>query len=76
MNRPSVIITGMLCMTAIVLAFVGALVFLALHDRSSEALTVAVVTPLVGALVAILGRQKAAQQQMAELTARVEQGTK
>jgi len=76
MNRPSVMITGLLCATVIVLAFVGSIVFLALNDRSTEALTITVVTPLVGALVAILSRQKDTQRQVAELTAKVDQGTK
>jgi hypothetical protein len=55
-TRPSVLITTIVCGTLVLLAFVGALVFLTFNGRGTEALTVAVVAPIVGMLVSVSQR--------------------
>lgn len=51
-----VAITLIVAATVILLAFIAAVVFLAWQGRSTEALTAAIVAPVVGALVALLRR--------------------
>ena len=56
-----VVLAAIVAGTLIILAFIAALTFLAWQDRGTEALTVALVTPVVGVLVSILQRVKATE---------------
>lgn len=58
----SVLITMIVCVTAVVLATLGALVYLAVTGKSAEVLVAAVVGPLVGALVSLVSRVKAVEK--------------
>jgi uncharacterized protein YqgC (DUF456 family) len=51
LQNPWVAVTAIVAGLVVVLAFVSAMVFLAYSGRSTEALTAAVVGPIVGALV-------------------------
>jgi len=58
MNRPSVMITAIVCGMVTVLGFVAAVTFLAYTGRGTEALAAAVITPVLGLLLTISNRQK------------------
>jgi Kef-type K+ transport system membrane component KefB len=56
LDRPAIIVTGILCATVLLLSFVAALTLLAYNGRSTEVLTMVLIAPLVGLLVAVLRR--------------------
>lgn len=62
MRDRAVVITMIICVTLMILGFVGALVYLAVSGHSSEALTAAVIGPLVGVLVGQMTRLKSLEQ--------------
>jgi hypothetical protein len=64
LTRPSIAITAIVAVTFLVLGFVGAVVFLVWHDKSTEALTFAIVTPLVGVLVSVLNRVRSIENKV------------
>lgn len=56
LSRTAVFVTAMICGTILVLSFVGALIVLALNNRSTEVLTLVVIVPVVSILIAVLRR--------------------
>ncbi len=51
LRTPAVLVSAMLCVTVVILAFVAAMTFLLYKGKSTEALAVGVVIPIVGVLV-------------------------
>lgn len=75
LNNPKVAMTLIIAVTVVVLSFVAGLVVLAWHGRSTEALTVAVVTPLIAALVSVMQRMKSTEAKIDALASKVDSGT-
>lgn len=64
LTRPSIAIAAIAAATFVVVAFVTAIVILAVNDKSTEALTFAVVTPVVGMLVSVMGRVRSIESKV------------
>jgi hypothetical protein len=64
LTRTGIAITAIIAVTVVLLGFVGAIVFLVWHDKSTEALTFAVVTPLIGMLVSVMGRVRSIESKV------------
>lgn len=56
LSRPSVVITLALCVTAVILSFVGAITYLAATGKGTEALGALVIVPVIGFMVTTIGR--------------------
>lgn len=67
LDRTSVIITAIIATAAVLMAFVAGLVVLALNGHSTEALTLAVVGPVIGVMVAFVNRLSALKEQVAQV---------
>lgn len=67
LQRPSVLITAILAAAFTVVSFVAAITFLAYNGRGTEALAAAVITPVIGLLVAILNRQSRLESQTTQI---------
>lgn len=61
---PRVAIAAIIAVTVVIVAFVASVVFLVWHDKSTEALTFAIVTPLVGVLVSVLNRVRSIESKV------------
>lgn len=72
LSRTAVAVTAIISATLVVLAFVAALTFLAWSGKGTEALTVALVTPVVAVLVSILQRVKTVERRTDPLTTEAE----
>ena len=64
LTRPSIAVAAIVAATFVVLGFVTAIVLLALNDKSTEALTFAVVTPIIGMLVSVMGRVRSIESKV------------
>jgi len=64
LTRPSIAVAAIAAATFVVLGFVTAIVLLALNDKSTEALTFAVVTPIIGMLVSVMGRVRSIESKV------------
>jgi len=62
MTSPGVLKTVIICVTLLISLFVGAIVFLAWSGHSTEALTTAIVTPLIAVLVNQTSRLRQLEQ--------------
>jgi len=64
LTRPSIAVAAIVAATFVVLGFVTAIVLLALIDKSTEGLTFAVVTPIIGMLVSVMGRVRSIESKV------------
>ena len=64
LTRPGVAIAGIIAVTVILVAFASAIVVLALNDKSTEALTFAIVAPVVGMLATVMGRVRSIESKV------------
>lgn len=67
MDRTSVAVTAIIAATVVVLAFVAALVYMVREGLPTEALTLAVIGPLIGILVSISSRVKETARKVDQL---------
>lgn len=68
----TVAIAAIIAGAFVVLGFVAALVFLAWQDKSTEALTAAVVTPVVATLVSLMSRARRTEEKVDALASKVD----
>lgn len=63
-TRPSVAIAAILAVAFVVVALIVGIVLLAWNDKSTEALTLVIAGPLIGALVAVMGRLRSIESKV------------
>lgn len=58
----AVMITAILCVTLLLITFVGAIAWLAATNHSTEVLTVVIISPLVAVLASVVGRLRSVEK--------------
>lgn len=76
LTRPSIAIAAITAITVVLLAFVAAVVVLAMNGKSTEALTFAIVTPIVGMLVSVMNRVRSIESKVDAATTTTVDGLK
>jgi len=78
LTRPSIAVAAIAAATLVVLGFVTAIVILAVNDKSTEGLVLAVVTPVLGMLVSVMNRVRSIESKVdaVQVTQATPDGTK
>jgi uncharacterized protein YqgC (DUF456 family) len=69
LSSPPVVITAIIAVTLVLVSFVAAVTFLAYAGKSTEALTLAVVGPIIGILASMAARVKSTERKVDAIAA-------